>query len=589
MKLKSLSVDNFRALRGKRNKIEFSDSNIIFIFGKNNIGKSSFLHAYKYFTSPSQSASITDFYEQNDKNIITIEAVFIKEAGDDENFKAKGLDKWVSATGEVRFRKTWSTVGQACVKETFDPIENSYVTGGFGGLETILTNATPDIIYIEAMPNVKDLTDWIEKEIKNKLLKKLQENHADEYQEALASIKKLQEKVEGEGYLGTIKDGANKYFNKTFPDLELNICATPYKEADLSKSFEKDFSITIGKKPDENQPDRDEELLAQAIGELETLNSEQQSSNRKFDLHGHGLIRQAIINILGMFRDTKEDRKHVILFEEPELYLHPSNKRKFRDTLYSIAEQDNYQIICVSHDPQLIDLRRQHTSLARLVKLENDETVIYQAGDNVFSKDDETKNKILMLNRFNPHICEVFFSDEVILVEGDTEAIVLRELLEKHYPQKEIFVLNTATKNNIPFFINILSHFKIKQHIIHDSDERYLYDNGKIMLTKEPPQAPRKNSAWTLNKTIWDAMCSANEEQELSSRYVSIRNFEDVHSYKHDSVKGKPFSAYEYATKIDFSDDAISIVKQLKQIVGDLEVEYRFTPDELEGLVKEPH
>lgn len=587
MKLKNLSVDNFRALRGKRNKIEFSDSNIIFIFGKNNIGKSSFLHAYKYFTSPSQSASITDFYEQNEKNAIKIEAVFIKETEDDDNFKAKGLDKWVSETGEVRFRKTWAIAGQPCVKETFDPAIGDYVAGGFGGLETILTNATPDIIYIEAMPNVKDLTDWIEKEIKSKLLKKLQDNHADEYQNALAAIKKLQEKVEGEGYLGTIKDGANKFFTKTFPDLELNICATPYKEADLSKSFEKDFSITIGEKSSNTNALHDEVLLTQAIDNLEKIDNPQSSTNRKFELHGHGLIRQAIINILGMFRDSKKDKKHVILFEEPELYLHPSNKRKFRDTLYNIAEQENYQIICVSHDPQLIDLRRQHTSLARLVKLDNGETVIYQAGDNIFSKDEETKDRILMLNRFNPHICEVFFSDEIILVEGDTEAIVLRELLEKNYPLKEIFVLNTATKNNIPFFINILSHFKIRQHVIHDSDERYLYDNGVVQLTKEP-KVPKKNSAWTLNQNIWAAIEDANTEQKLVNRYVSIRNFEHAHNYKHDPKKGKPLSAYEYATNIDFNDNSISIVKQLKQIVGDMEIEFEFTKDELDFLVKEP-
>lgn len=110
-----------------------------------------------------------------------------------------------------------------------------------------------------------------------------------------------------------------------------------------------------------------------------------------------------------MFKDTKDGEKHIILFEEPELYLHPSNKRKFRNTLYQIAEQDDYQIICVSHDPQLIDMGREHTSLARFVNKKNGETIIYQAGDNVFSKDEETKDRVPMLNRFNPHICETFF------------------------------------------------------------------------------------------------------------------------------------------------------------------------------------
>ena len=342
------------------------------------------------------------------------------------------------------------------------------------------------------------------------------------------------------GYLGEISQKANRYFGETFPDLQLNIQSTPYKEADLSKAFEKDFSITIGDKKDE------EVRLAEAVAAAEQLiDVEPSKVDRKFDLHGHGLIRQAIINILSLFKDTKDGEKHIILFEEPELYLHPSNKRKFRNTLYQIAEQDDYQIICVSHDPQLIDMSREHTSLARFVKKENGETVIYQAGDNVFSKDEETKDKVLMLNRFNPHICETFFSDEVILVEGDTEAIVLRGLIYEHYPNSDLFVLNTGTKNNIPFFIEVLSHFRINQHVIHDSDERYLYKDGERRLKKDGD--PKANSAWTLNARIWDAMEIAKSTGAAVQRYVSVRNFEHSHDYSHDPDKGKPLSAYEFA------------------------------------------
>ena len=247
----------------------------------------------------------------------------------------------------------------------------------------------------------------LEKEIKSKLLKKLKDNHAKEYGSALTAIKLLQDKVENEGYLGEISQKANRYFTETFPGLQLNIKATPYKEADISKSFEKDFSVTIGEKKDE------EDRLAEAIELAEELADvdDDLSNDRKFDLHGHGLIRQAIINILSLFKDSKDGERHIILFEEPELYLHPSNKRKFRDTLYQIAEQEDYQIICVSHDPQLIDLSRVHTSLARFVKKDNGETAIYQAGDNIFAKDEDTKDRVLMLNRFNPHVCETFFAE----------------------------------------------------------------------------------------------------------------------------------------------------------------------------------
>jgi len=582
MKLLSLKIENYRAINGENNVLQFIDNNIVFLFGKNDIGKSSVLHAYRYFSSPSQKALITDFFDQNTDNKIIIEATFFKEDSDDENFTEKGLNKWVADDGTVRFKKTWSKVDETASKQTFSIQENDYVDGGFGGLEPILTNATPNIIFIEAMPSIKSLTDWLEKEIKSKLLRKLKDNHAEEYISALTAIKNLQEKVEGADYLGEISDTANKYFSKTFPDLELNIQSTPHKEADLSKAFEKDFSITVA---DREQ----EERLAEAVEAIEQLGEEHEnndSTDRKFDLHGHGLIRQAIINILALFKDTKDGEKHIILFEEPELYLHPSNKRKFRDTLYQISEQEEYQIICVSHDPQLIDMGREHTSLARFIKNSDGKTEIYQAGDNVFSCNDETKERVLMLNRFNPHICETFFSDEVILVEGDTEAIILRGLISDNYSDSDIFVLNTGTKNNIPFFIEVLSHFNIKQHVIHDSDERYLYTDGKIRLKKD--EKPKSNSAWTLNQKIWDALVEARNSGASIRRYVSIRNFEHSHNYEHDAKLGKPLSAYEYAKTLDINDDSKSIVNFLRQI---LEVKYydiEYTQQYLEDNVVEP-
>lgn len=220
MKLKSLKISSFRAINGDENIISFIDNNIVFIFGKNNIGKSSILHAYQYFVKPNQAAQITDFYGQNADNNIVIEATYIKEDSDNDYFSEKGFDKWVSKDNEVKFRKTWTKVGTKAQKETFSVERNEYVPDGFGGLETFLTKATPNIIYIEAIPSVKSLTDWIEKEIKNKLLKKLKANHKNEYEAAISAIKTLQDRVETDGYVSEINEGANRYFCETFPDLK---------------------------------------------------------------------------------------------------------------------------------------------------------------------------------------------------------------------------------------------------------------------------------------------------------------------------------------------------------------------------------
>ncbi|WP_313609898.1 ATP-dependent nuclease [Atlantibacter hermannii] len=592
MKLKTLKIENFRAINGDDNVITFNENNIVFVFGKNNIGKSSILHAYKYFTSPSEKALPTDFHNHDFNKPIMIEAVFIKEHLDDKSFAGKGLDKWVDGNNQVKIRKVWSKPNDAAKKETFDPNTREYIAGGFGGIDTILTNACPNIIYIEAIPNIKALTAWLDKEIKNRIIKNLQKNHQKEYDEAFRAVKALQEKVEGEDLLSEIATKANKYFNKTFPEMEIKIQSDPFKPMDLCKAFESDFSISIGPKADDN-PDM---VIADKLQVIKSQIEEMDSSGnyRQFDLHGHALIRQAIVNILGIFRDTKDGsdgadiKKNIILFEEPELYLHPSNKRRFRETLYNIAAQDNYQIICISHDPQLIDLSKEHTSLVRFVAGDDGATHIYQTKENLFTKNEEIKEKVMMLNRFNPHICESFFADEVILVEGDTEAIVLRELLDRFYASKEIFVLNTGSKNNIPFFLEVLSTFKIHLHIIHDSDERYIYEKGQRVLKKDN-ETPKANSAWSLNEIIWESIVSVCNEGGYAKRYVSIRNFEHAHNYQHDKQKGKPLSAYEFSKTISLDDNHFPIIKFLKEIVATEPSSIEFTQEFINKNVPEPY
>ncbi len=75
----------------------------------------------------------------------------------------------------------------------------------------------------------------------------------------------------------------------------------------------------------------------------------------------------------------------------------------------------------------------------------------------------------------------------------------------------------------------------------------------------------------------------------MNPRYVSVRNFEHSHDYKHDSDKGKPLSAYEYAKTLDINDDEKSIVNFIKQIAGDKSYDIEYTQEYLEKTVEEPY
>lgn len=83
MKLQKLIVSNFRGLKGNKNIINFADSNIIFLIGQNNVGKSTYLRAYEFFINPKQIAKIEDFYNYNTDIPIIIEGWFMKEDEDE--------------------------------------------------------------------------------------------------------------------------------------------------------------------------------------------------------------------------------------------------------------------------------------------------------------------------------------------------------------------------------------------------------------------------------------------------------------------------------------------------------------------------
>lgn len=73
MKLAKFKVQNFRGLKGEHNEIQFKKSDIIFLIGQNNTGKSTFLRAYEFFTNSKQKATLDDFYNQDITNTIKME------------------------------------------------------------------------------------------------------------------------------------------------------------------------------------------------------------------------------------------------------------------------------------------------------------------------------------------------------------------------------------------------------------------------------------------------------------------------------------------------------------------------------------
>ncbi len=527
MKLQKLIIKNFRGLKGNQNEIDFSNSNIIFLIGENNVGKSSFLRAYEFFVNSSQKASETDFFNYDQSNHIEIEGVFLKEEDDDADEELQGsgkniepdwVNKWVDSNKLVRVKKIWVQKDKEGEKYTFSPLNKEWVKNGFGGLPTLFQKYSPTPISISAMETETTLEEKVNKLIQDEMLKKLRDDYPKEFSDLIQGVKNLQKLILGSESVTRYNNEINENFKKVFTDLTLKINPKNDQSIKLEDAFKKNHSVNIKKEG----IDREE----------------------VFTQHGHGIIRQALYNFVAFLKksNTSTKKEYIILFEEPELFLHPEAAYRLRSNLYDLAGDSPFQILCATHSPLMIDVSKTHSSLVRVVKDFEENTKTYQAGDDVFRSDDEKKQRIQMINRFNPHICEAFYAKKIIIVEGDTEAIVFRELVSNFFPNEDLYVLNSGSKNNIPFFQEILTAFNIEHYIIHDTDER-LNINGKT------------NGSWTLNRIIWDYVEKANQiKSGLSRRYVHMTNFEIAHNINSDG-KDKPLKAYEFVKSISIDSD----------------------------------
>lgn len=455
--------------------------------------------------------------------LLEMEGWFIHEAEDveDESFAGKGkskdpqwVSKWADADGIIKVRKTWSVENSLFKKQTFSPQKDQWIDNGFGGGDSLFTKAAPIPIAINAMEDEESLNEKVNKLMQERYLKKIRESQSELYEEALGKIQKLEEAITNSEEIGKLNVELNSHFKKVFSELSLKIQAQNVEDIKLEDLFKKNHTISV----ERDNTTRPETFLQ----------------------NGHGVIRQALFNFITFLRDISEQDKkeYLILYEEPELFLHPRVTFKLRNSLYDLAKDSPYQILCATHSPLMIDVSRPHASLVRAIKVAGEETETFQVGEDVFNKDEERKQYVQMINRFNPHVCEAFYADKVILVEGDTEAIVYRALLKKYYPEEEVFVLNTGSKNNIPFFQEILTAFHIEHYAIHDIDTEYNSNE-------------KRNSAWILNQKIWDLVEEANREQPgLARRYVHNANFENAHKYKLLNGANKPLQASKFVDKV---------------------------------------
>jgi predicted ATP-dependent endonuclease of OLD family len=575
MKLHKLKINGFR--RFEETTVYFGDAT--FCIGPNNSGKSSLLSALEVLFSADKRLKEIDYYSETDQETgerkviaksVVLEAEFrnlpkdaptwrgfkgrvfsypVAEDSDDTGLsityrktynlgedvvfelksKARALKEafqtckkpndFINSGGpKEKIEKTFKDIDKAISKkdrilleeidELWDVGENEEWFQNPGGIPGIVLNRLPKFLKIPAEPSAHEIGDP-KKGVLGKTLIELFEDvrsQSENYKQAQKLLDELAKELDPSDEnsdFGKMMGSLNSLLSNVFPDSSLHASADL---SDPNTALVPNFNI-------------------------------QMSSNVKTPIshQGTGMIRSAVFAMLRfrhswlVGRSKEANRSLIIGYEEPEIYLHPSAANQMRDEIYNLSST-NSQIITTTHSPFLIDLSRKPRQVLNKFNSAMNYCHVepFNVSDEFNTLSAENKTYVKMVLKIDDHVSRSFFTKVVIIVEGDTEEIVLKEAISRLPEEKRLRIksdfeiIKARGKGSIIGLAQYFHALKVNFKIIHDRD-------------KGTPGAE------IFNDPIANA---AGGSEKVFQLHECI---EDVLGYKAPS-KDKPHKAFEFLT-----------------------------------------
>lgn len=456
MIIKKIVIKNFRNLE---NVVIENESNMKYVIGNNGVGKSNLLEAINYFFNKS-SFSLEDFYNE-DKSIEIQMSLLLND------FELGYFDDFFDLDNE-------NIINIKAVQETpIDRIEYYHIDTGSAISYQKIRNLP--CVYYNSVNAPEELT-FMKTKTSGQFLNSLIENY----------ININEVKVDGLLNTGEINNISN-HLNEI-----LNLISF-VQNNDLSVVIEKNIV----------------DLLPRL---MELKNKDNMSINRM----GSGVRYSSYIyfELLNKIMQTVEKKKDSIIendsgkkyismfifLDEPEIHLHPYMQRSVisdikniinnKDTLFlsllkKIFNIDGIfgQLIVVTHSPNIIS-----NNFREIIRLDYDNIKKVKAYSGFNCEITDKEEKQFLLHNFK--IKEAFFAKTCIVVEGQTERIVLPIFAEKmglSLDGLNIGIIEADGADSIPIVTTLLSHFGIKNICIIDKDkykEDYSLSYPNIKHTK---------------------------------------------------------------------------------------------------------
>ncbi len=487
MKISEISIHNYRSISDGKVKLGSYSS----IVGPNSAGKSNFIR------------SILQFYDY--------EGFKYNKEFDFPRFNVDDKDTWIDieyklpdseySTLDKKYRLPDNKMKLRRKLES-KPLHGyrgtELSTDAFYGYANVSKAKIGDVIYIPAVPDSEEafkfsgpsaVRDSIEKII-GKIL-----NESNELKSINENLKKYIESIgnktnEDGNTLNSFIDRINESMKSMNMEFLLN--TGEVKSDIIIKSL---FSVRLK-----------DTLLGQEV-DKESI--------------GTGQLRQLFYNIIRIYREISVSRPNddtqnsifspklnLLLFEEPEAYLHPPQQVALNKALKDIAKNENWQVVITSHSP--VFLSKDTADLTKIARFQRDQmgkTQIFQVTKETIDdlltgstalinflkskKSEEGMSKSLIsdidrvLSGTIPDLDEfryqsfldrerasAFFTDKVIICEGKSDKLLIEYILEKNnLDEHGIYALDSLGKYNLHRFMELFKQFGIKHIVMYDSDE----------------------------------------------------------------------------------------------------------------------
>ncbi len=248
---------------------------------------------------------------------------------------------------------------------------------------------------------------------------------------------------------------------------------------------------------------------------------------------GHGLQRAFILTLLQHLAIVKAEYQEeqdnsemadegytkiklkipnlVIAIEEPELYQHPNRQRYLASIFQQLTESgisdvEHLQLVYSTHSPIFVDIENfdnirilhksaleqntpqetkiQYSTMQKIAnKLEN-----FTTGQ-ISGKYTAESLRARLKNIMNPVVNEGFFSNTLVLVEGESDKFAISqvaELININFEKLGITIIPVRGKTNMPTIFQIFSSLNIRTYMVFDCDKHNTDDahpeTNKLLL-----------------------------------------------------------------------------------------------------------